>query len=71
MINRLIKKVILKDQMVKEFVPTGVREGQVAEKVFISFDEQQTWIDVTNLQCLAADGGFEATGIGLPALRKK
>lgn len=51
--------------MVKEFVPIGVPEGQVAEKVFLSFDEEQTWVDVTHLQCLAADGPV-AYGIMLP-----
>jgi len=41
-------------------------ETEIAEAIVFLASEKASYI---NGQCLAADGGFEATGIGLPALR--
>ncbi len=54
--NSLVKKVIVKNQEIKEFVPVGIPEGKVAERVSLSLGNQNTWTDVTDRQCLAADG---------------
>ncbi|MEM7216299.1 MAG: SDR family oxidoreductase [Pseudomonadota bacterium] len=42
-------------------------EDEVANAIFFLCSEQASYITG---QVLAADGGFEATGVGLPALRK-
>jgi NAD(P)-dependent dehydrogenase (short-subunit alcohol dehydrogenase family) len=42
-------------------------EDEIAEAICFLVSERASYITG---QCLAADGGFEATGIGLPALRR-
>ena len=42
-------------------------EREIAEAIVFLCSQRASYITG---QCLAADGGFEATGIGLPALRK-
>lgn len=54
--SSLLKKVLVKNQRVKEFIPIGIQPGQIAEKVSISVNGQESWFDVTERQCLAADG---------------
>ncbi|MEP0721093.1 MAG: SDR family oxidoreductase, partial [Marinomonas sp.] len=41
-------------------------EREIAEAIVFLCSDRASYISG---QCIAADGGFEATGIGLPALR--